>query len=51
MGCKYADMQLQGSISLKSCGYAVAKVLPSNCRGAIANNKKFITVPTSGIYT
>jgi hypothetical protein len=30
-------MRLRGNISLKSCGYAVAEVLPSGCGIAIAN--------------
>jgi hypothetical protein len=38
--CGIAQLQLRSNISLKSCGIAIAEVLPSNCRIAIADSKK-----------
>jgi hypothetical protein len=34
--------------SFKSCGIAIAEVLPSSCGIAIADSKKKLRVPTSG---
>jgi hypothetical protein len=38
--CGIAELQLRGNISLKSCGIAIAEVLPSSCGIAIADSKK-----------
>ncbi len=39
----YAGMHMQTNISLKSCGYAVAEVLPSNGEVAVADIKEIYT--------
>jgi hypothetical protein len=46
-----AELQLRSNTSLKSCGIAIAEVLPPSCGIAIANSQKRLRVPTSGIYT
>jgi hypothetical protein len=35
--CGIAEVQLRSNIALKSCGIAIAKVLPSSCGIAIAD--------------
>jgi hypothetical protein len=47
-----AELQLQSNISFKSCGIAIAEVLPSSCRLAIADSKTSCTrMPTSALVT
>jgi hypothetical protein len=38
--CGIAEIRLRSNISLKSCGIAIAEVLPSSCGIAIADSKK-----------
>jgi hypothetical protein len=38
--CEIADLRLRSSISFKSCGIAIAEMLPSSCGIAIASSKK-----------
>jgi hypothetical protein len=38
--CGNAELRLWSNISLKSCGIAIAEVLPSSCGIAIADSKK-----------
>jgi hypothetical protein len=38
--CRIAELRLRSNISLKSCGIAIAEVLPSSCGIAIATQKK-----------
>jgi hypothetical protein len=42
--CGIAELRLRSSISLKSCGIAIAEVLPSSCGIAIADSKKVARV-------
>jgi hypothetical protein len=37
-----AELRLRSNISLKSCGIAIAQVLPSRCGIAIADSKKVV---------
>jgi hypothetical protein len=39
--CGIAELRFRSNISLKSCGIAIAVVLPSSCGIAIADSKKF----------
>jgi hypothetical protein len=47
--CGIAELQLRSSISLKSCGIAIAEVLSSSCRIAIVDSKKSCACPPLGI--
>jgi hypothetical protein len=40
-----AELRLRRSISLKSCGIAIAEVLPSSCGIAISDSKKSCACP------
>jgi hypothetical protein len=44
--CGIAELRLRNNISLKSCGIAIAEVLPSSCGIAIADSKKKLRVST-----
>jgi hypothetical protein len=41
------ELRLRSNIALKSCGIAIAEVLPSSCGIAIADSKK-LRMPHSG---
>jgi hypothetical protein len=43
--CGIAELQLRINIALKSCGIAIAEVLPSSCGIAIADSKKSSACP------
>jgi hypothetical protein len=45
--CDRGIAELRSNISLKSCGIAIAEVLPSSCGIVIAHSKKKLRVPTS----
>jgi hypothetical protein len=38
--CGIAELGLRSNMSLKSCGIAIAEVLPSSCRIALVDSKK-----------
>jgi hypothetical protein len=42
---KIVIAELQSNLSLKSCGIAIAEVLPSSCGIAIADSKKSCECP------
>jgi hypothetical protein len=44
--CRIAELRI--NIALKSCGIAIAKVLPSSCGIAIADSKKSCACPALG---
>jgi hypothetical protein len=43
--CGIAELRLRSNISLKSCGIAIAEVLPSSCGIAVADSKKSCACP------
>jgi hypothetical protein len=49
--CGIAELQLRINISLKSCGIAIAEVLPSSCGIALADSKKSCACPSLHIIT
>jgi hypothetical protein len=49
--CGIAELRLRSKIFFKSCGIAIAEVLPSSCGIAIADSKKKLRVPTSAAYS
>ncbi len=46
--CGIAELRLRSNISFKSCGIAIAEVLPSSCGIAIADSKNSCACPPLG---
>jgi hypothetical protein len=48
--CGIAELRLRSSISLKSCGIAIAEALPSSCGIALADSKKSCACPPLALH-